>query len=123
MNDVAVSAEGSPSRITRAPGLGAIGPGRPIVVVLGMHRSGTSLCSHILSALGIDMADVVSPDKGNDHGHWERWEIVGFHDRILECFNRGYYGSFHDFLLPPGWWAEPDVGRIRLPPTRGWQNA
>ena len=32
---------------------------RPIVLVLGMHRSGTSLCSHILSALGLDMADTI----------------------------------------------------------------
>ena len=33
------------------------GQRRRIVVVLGMHRSGTSLCAHILSAMGIDMAD------------------------------------------------------------------
>jgi hypothetical protein len=32
-------------------------PRRPIVMVLGMHRSGTSLCSHVLSALGLDMTD------------------------------------------------------------------
>ena len=33
------------------------GSRRPIVMVLGMHRSGTSLCSHVLSALGLDMTD------------------------------------------------------------------
>jgi hypothetical protein len=32
------------------------GQRRPIVMVLGMHRSGTSLCSHMLSALGVNMA-------------------------------------------------------------------
>ena len=26
---------------------------QPIVMVLGMHRSGTSLCSHVLSVLGV----------------------------------------------------------------------
>jgi hypothetical protein len=35
-------------------------PRRPIVMVLGMHRSGTSLCSHVLSALGLDMTDHVA---------------------------------------------------------------
>ena len=35
---------------------------RPIVLVMGMHRSGTSLCSHILSALGVDMADDIGDD-------------------------------------------------------------
>src|SRR6516162_1589247 len=86
---------------------------RPIVLVLGMHRSGTSLCSHILSALGVDMADEIGVNLGNDRGHWERWEIVEFHDRILALFNRGYFGHFHDFGLPVAWWADPRVAQIR----------
>src|SRR5215472_13484800 len=92
---------------------------RPIVLVLGMHRSGTSLCSHILSALGVDMADKIpgpgatSPHPSNPRGHWERWEIVEFHDRILGLFNRDYLGRFHDFALPVAWWADPRVAEIR----------
>jgi hypothetical protein len=92
---------------------------RPIVLALGMQRSGTSLCSHILSALGVDMADniagpgnaSVTPD--NPRGHWERWEVVEFHDRILGLFNRDYLGRFHDFALPVAWWADPRVAQIR----------
>jgi hypothetical protein len=92
---------------------------RPIVLVLGMHRSGTSLCSHILSALGVDMTDKIegpgntslAPD--NPHGHWERWEIVEFHDRILGLFNRDFLGRFHDFAMPVAWWADPRVAQIR----------
>jgi predicted nucleic acid-binding Zn-ribbon protein len=94
---------------------------RPIVLVLGMHRSGTSLCSHLLSALGVDMADDIGVNVGNDGGHWERWEIVEFHDRILHLFNRDFYsdpqartlGRFHDFALPVAWWADPRVTQIR----------
>jgi len=86
---------------------------RPIVLVLGMHRSGTSLCSHILSTLGVDMVDEIGVNRGNDKGHWERWEIVEFHDRILRLFNRDYFGRFHDFALPVAWWAEPRVAQIR----------
>src|SRR5215472_17415809 len=91
----------------------------PIVLVLGMHRSGTSLCSHILSALGVDMTDKIpspghpSPTLDNPRGHWERWEIVEFHDRLLRLFNRDYYGHFHDFALPVAWWADPRVTQIR----------
>src|SRR5271166_6062779 len=92
---------------------------KPIVLVLGMHRSGTSLCSHLLSALGVDMTDKiagpgnarVTPD--NPRGHWERWEIVEFHNRILGLFNRDYLGRFHDFALPVAWWADPRVAQIR----------
>src|SRR6266404_297229 len=86
---------------------------RPIVVVLGMHRSGTSLCAHILSAMGIDMADEIREHDSNARGHWERWEIVEFHDRILGLFNRDYYGPFHDFSLPVAWWADPRVFAIK----------
>ncbi len=89
------------------------GQRRRIVVVLGMHRSGTSLCAHILSAMGIDMADDIGATRGNDKGHWERWEIVEFHDRVLELFNRGYFGPFHDFPLPVAWWADPRVRQIK----------
>jgi hypothetical protein len=92
---------------------------RPIVVILGMHRSGTSLCSHVLSALGVDMADTVAarnseetaPD--NPKGHWERWEIVDFHDRILGLLNRPYAGIGHDFVFPVAWWADPRVASVR----------
>jgi len=87
--------------------------------VLGMHRSGTSLGSHILSALGVDIVDKIpgpgnpAPTPDNPRGHWERWEIVEFHDRILGLFNRDYSGRFHDFALPVAWWANPRVAEIR----------
>src|SRR5207253_3895915 len=62
---------------TAAPTLLSAAPRRPIVMVLGMHRSGTSLCSHVLSALGLDMTDRVPgpglemPGEDNPLGHWE----------------------------------------------------
>jgi hypothetical protein len=86
---------------------------RPIVVVLGMHRSGTSLCSHILSMLGVDMADDVGSGDSNQKGHWERWEIVGLHDEILALFDRGFFTPQHDFPLPTAWWAEPKVRAVQ----------
>jgi hypothetical protein len=100
---------------TEAPALLSAVPRRPIVMVLGMHRSGTSLCSHVLSALGVDMTDKLAapgrdgPTEDNPLGHWERWEIVEFHDRILGFFNRGYFTPFHDFALPVTWRADPRV--------------
>jgi len=122
MNDDMLSPQSlsiEPLRRDRITAISSAVQRRPIVLVLGMHRSGTSLCSHILSALGVDMADKitgpgnasVTPD--NPRGHWERWEIVEFHDRILHLFNRDYLGRFHDFALPMAWWADPRVAQIR----------
>jgi len=85
----------------------------PIVIVLGMHRSGTSLCSQVLSLLGLDMADDVGRHPNNQAGHWERWEIVEFHDRVLRRLGRDYWSGTHDFPLPSGWWAQPEVRAIQ----------
>src|SRR6266446_9866979 len=108
-----------PPRRDRIAAISGVVHRRPIVLVLGMHRSGTSLCSHLLSALGVDMADELpgpgktSLEPDNPRGHWERWEIVEFHDRIFHLFNRDYFGRFHDFALPVAWWAEPRITQIR----------
>jgi hypothetical protein len=116
MNDSMLSPQSlsiEPPRRDRITAISTTAQRRPIVLVLGMHRSGTSLCSHLLSALGIDMVDEIRADSWNVRGHWERWEIVEFHDRILRLFNRDYWGRFHDFALPVAWWADPRVVEIR----------
>jgi hypothetical protein len=86
---------------------------RQIVVVVGMHRSGTSLCSNVLGLLGVDMADEAGPNRGNETGHFERWDIVALQDEILALFDRAYYSPTHDFPLPPAWWADFRVRPIR----------
>jgi hypothetical protein len=116
MNDDMLSPQSlsiEPLRRDRIRAISSTVQPRPIVLVLGMHRSGTSLCSHILSALGVDMSDDIDVNPSNARGHWERREIVAFHDRILGHFNRDYLGSFHDFPLPVAWWADPRVAQIR----------
>jgi hypothetical protein len=114
MNDMLTpqSLHVEPQRRDRVTAISGVTQRRSIVFVLGMDRSGASLCSHILSALGVDMADDAVPTVGNA-GHWERREIAEFHDRILALFNRDYDGRFHDFALPVAWWADPRVVRIR----------
>ena len=122
MNDDMLSPQSlsiEPPRRDRITAISAAVQRRPILLVVGMHRSGTSLCSHLLSALGVDMTDKIpgpglaSPSPDNPRGHWERWEIVEFHDRILRLLNRDYLGRFHDFALPVAWWADPRVAQIR----------
>ena len=68
---------------------------RPIVIVLGLDGSGTSLCSRALSALGVEMTDKAAspksqPTKRNGAAeHWERPEIAGFHNRMTSGFAFG----------------------------------
>ncbi|HEY5023384.1 MAG TPA: sulfotransferase, partial [Acidimicrobiales bacterium] len=79
-------------------------PGVPVpgVVVLGMHRSGTSAVSRILNLLGADLgpeSDLLT-EYDNPAGHWESKALVACNDRILAAFGRSW-----DFppWLAPGW--------------------
>ena len=83
------------------------------VLVLGMHRSGTSMCSHILGALGVDMSDDIEVNRSNAKGNWERPDIVRRHDAVLRLFHRAYEAPLHDLQLPTAWWAEPRVRAIQ----------
>ncbi len=61
-------------------------PGRS-VVVLGMHRSGTSVVTRVINLLGPELfreQDLyTAPD--NPTGHWESVSLVAFNDRLLSA--------------------------------------
>jgi hypothetical protein len=86
---------------------------RRIVLVLGMHRSGTSLCANILNVLGCDMADGPGAGPANARGHFERPAINDFHDRVLAALGRKWYDARHHLAFPEHWWAEPAVRAVR----------
>ncbi len=56
------------------------------VVVLGMHRSGTSLAARLLQLGGLSMcpsADLVQACWSNPTGHWESRRLLAANDRLL----------------------------------------
>jgi len=54
------------------------------VLVLGMHRSGTSALARALSLMGATLpANVIGRSLGNDAGHWEPERLVAINDEIL----------------------------------------
>ncbi len=86
---------------------------RQITIVIGMHRSGTSLAAHVLHRLGIGMSEDNRISSDNRKGHWERPAIVAFHDRILKVFGRDWFDPRHSLALPAEWWHHPEVRSIR----------
>jgi len=59
---------------------------RPVcILVLGMHRSGTSALTRVLSLLGAALPhDVLgAQENSNETGHWEPTKLVDFHEEIL----------------------------------------
>ena len=72
------------------------------VVVLGMHRSGTTAVTRVVNLLGADLgpADDLLTQVDNPAGHWESKALVACNDRILGAFGRSW-----DFppWLAAGW--------------------
>lgn len=57
------------------------------VLVLGMHRSGTSAVAGLLRLLGLDLLadDVLPADRANPKGYWESSSLLELNDRILDA--------------------------------------
>jgi len=57
-----------------------------LIVVLGMHRSGTSVMSRALKVLGVELGDHLIPpiSDDNDKGFWEDIDINDFDNALLE---------------------------------------
>ena len=54
------------------------------IIILGMHRSGTSMLSGVLNRLGIDMGDdQVGRQQSNPLGHFEDGELLSLNEYIL----------------------------------------
>jgi hypothetical protein len=60
--------------------------GTPIVVVLGMHRTGSSVITRGLQALGLDLGDHLMPPAVGDNarGFFEDLDIYSFNERVLQ---------------------------------------
>jgi hypothetical protein len=85
-------------------------PARPnalprAVAVLGMHRSGTSALTRVISLLGADLPkNLMHPSPENEAGYWESGDLVVIHDEILA--SGGSY--WHDWrAFNPDWYASP----------------
>ncbi|VXB57633.1 glycosyltransferase [Pseudomonas sp. 8O] len=54
------------------------------VIILGMHRSGTSAVASVVSSFGYEFGDnLISADKDNPKGFWEDRALVAINDRLL----------------------------------------
>jgi hypothetical protein len=57
---------------------------RQAILILGMHRSGTSAVSGVVCALGAAAPNLLLPaDHDNPRGYWEPWALVNAHDEML----------------------------------------
>lgn len=70
--------------------------GRVPVLVLGSHRSGTSLVTGVLATAGLALGDVLEPGPDNPRGYFEAAAVLAAHEAILDDVGR-------DWTCPPAW--------------------
>ncbi len=81
---------------------------RHVVVILGMHRAGTSLCTGVLGALGMRLGPRLLPgDSFNENGYFEEPEIYQVQEQILAALERSWDMLEAAIPFPPGWWEWP----------------
>src|SRR5262245_31306424 len=103
---------GDPARSEAVPGDTSVGSDPPMdvttrhssraILVLGMHRSGTSAVTRVLNLLGAGLGTrLLPPVPGdNEKGYWENQDALEINERLLSGIGR----SWHDVRdMPHGW--------------------
>lgn len=77
------------------------------ILILGMHRSGTSALTRVLNLLGAALGERLMPaGKGNESGHWESLAVYEAHEQLLTALGR----RWDDFReMPADWTAHPQT--------------
>lgn len=85
---------------------------RQAILVLGMHRSGTSALTRVLNLLGAELGSRLMPavSGNNENGFWENQDAVDIHETLLTDLGR----NWHDIReMPAGWTSSEAAARAR----------
>ena len=76
----------------------------PLLLIVGMHRSGTSLLGSLLPACGIAMpGPLISGDIHNPEGYFERADVTALQEQLLIDLERWWPAPRGMQPLPEGW--------------------
>jgi glycosyltransferase involved in cell wall biosynthesis len=96
--------------VSRANGTQSAGitSARKVILVLGMHRSGTSAVTRCLNLLGAKVGNkLLLPAEDNRSGFWEHADVVAIHEELLKDLGR----TWHDARALPEGWLLSDAAR------------
>ena len=80
----------------------------PLLLIVGMHRSGTSLLGSLLPACGIAMpGPLISGDLHNPEGYFERADVTALQEQLLIDLERWWPSPRGMHPLPEGWLESP----------------
>ena len=81
------------------------------LVVLGMHRSGTSMLMRLCNLAGVHVGErLIAAREDNAKGFWEHAEIVELDEKIFRLFAL----NSQDVLpFPPDWLSHPELAPLK----------
>ncbi len=83
-------------------------PERKAVLILGMHRSGTSALTRTVNLLGAAAPnELLAPNAFNPRGYWESAQLYELHNDLLASAN----SSWHDCRSLDPTWIEAEATR------------
>lgn len=86
---------------------------RRVVIVLGMHNSGTSLLARAIALMGVELGRHVltreSFERAPRYDYWEHAQITEIQDRLLRTLDRYWNEERADWAIPDSAWRRPEV--------------
>lgn len=90
---------------------------RNLVLVAGMHRSGTSALTRAINLAGVPLpSHLMKPSSSNADGFWEPIAIMQLHEAVLKSINSRWDDPRE---IPEEWFKSPPFERFR-PGLREW---
>ena len=87
---------------------------KKLALVVGMHRSGTSMTMQALAAIGAKAGGaMIAGDDHNKKGYWEAAEVVAFHDALLNELGRIWGTPEHVIPTPESWFSSPAAKKAK----------
>lgn len=88
----------------------------PVVIILGMHNSGTSLLARLAALLGLRLGEQVLTradfEVAPAYDYWEHARITALQDELLSLLDRHWSQPSSHWPIPPALWDRPEVRRI-----------
>ncbi|MCP9799192.1 glycosyltransferase [Synechococcus sp. RedBA-s] len=85
-----------------------------LILLLGMHRSGTSLLGSLLAGLGVPLPGrLIAGDQYNPGGYYEREDTTAIQEQLLRELGRCWPTEAGLLPLPDGWLELPSTVRAR----------
>lgn len=79
-----------------------------VLLIIGMHRSGTSYVASACGAVGLDLPPNLMPgNAANPRGYFEPLEVVRAHTAVLSALGRPWW----DIAPMPAGWAESEAAQ------------